>query len=252
MHCVEVSTRYLMSSNLCVIMPAYNEAASVARVIGNVQQSLPGVPVVVINDGSRDATAKAARGAGAIVLDVPFNLGIGGAVQTGFMYAYRNGYEAAIEIDADGQHDPRFAPRLVEELEKSNGTLDMVIGSRFVADRLYRSSPLRWFGIHVFSWLIRMVTRRYIYDSTSGFRIYSRRALAFLSQQYPPDFPEPESIVMLLNSGYGIGEVPVTMSHRQTGQSVVGRDLSFKALYFVLSNAIAILISGFKAHRQHV
>ena len=235
------------TTRVCVIIPAYNEEATVASVINRVRQYLPHAAIVVVNDGSHDRTAEVAAGAGAIILNLPFNLGIGGAVQTGLKYAHRGGYHAALEIDADGQHDPKHAPELLAALHTSGA--DMIIGSRFIADTAYRSSNLRRFGIHVFSYLIKLVTRQRIYDSTSGFRAYSPRALARFAQAYPTDFPEPESIVTLLKAGGRIKEVPVTMQDRQHGVSVVGRDLSFRASYFVLSNAIAILVSGIKRHR---
>ena len=237
-------------TNVCVIMPAFNEAESVAEVIKQVHQHLPSAQVVVINDGSTDATADVAAKAGAQVVTMPFNLGIGGAVQTGLKYALANGYEVALELDADGQHDPAYAQTVVDGLADEQA--EVVIGSRFVSDTAYRSSVLRRFGIHVFSFLIKVVTKQRIYDSTSGYRAYSRRAMKFLSRQYPSDFPEPESIVMLLNAGMKVVEVPVRMGGRVAGTSVVGRDLSLKAAYFVLSNAVAIVMNGFKTKQPYV
>lgn len=233
-----------MDLSVCVVIPAYNEQSSIVSVIGTLQRVLPRATIVVINDGSSDATREVAIKAGARVLDLPFNLGIGSAVQTGLKFGWREGYDIVVEIDADGQHDPEFAPRLVDMLVEKK--VDMVIGSRFIASTSYRSSVLRRFGIHVFSFLINLVTGRRIYDSTSGYRAYSRRALAFLSNRYPTDFPEPESIVMLLQHGFSVMEMPVEMSQRTAGQSVVIHDVSFKAGYFVLSNAIAILVSSLK------
>jgi len=235
---------WMDDNRICVFMPAYNEESSVVEVIERVSQFLPGARVVVINDGSFDKTVERAEQAGARVIDLPFNLGIGGAVQAGLKYAWRNGFEVAIEIDADGQHDPSYARKLVEALDEA----DMVIGSRFVADTDYRSSTLRRFGIHLFSWLIQQATGKRVYDTTSGYRAYNRKAMRFLSYYYPADFPEPESIVMLLLKGFKIKEVPVEMSKRLAGESVVGKsDFSFKGAYFLVSNAIAILLMSVKA-----
>lgn len=232
-------------------MPAYNEADSVRGVVEKVKENAPGTEVVVINDGSSDKTQQQAELAGARVLSLPFNLGIGGAVQTGLKYAYRRGYDVAVEVDADGQHDPVYIPMLVDKLLSDN--LDMVIGSRFVTNTTYHSSWLRLIGIRLFSLLIKLVTGERIYDSTSGYRAYNRRALEFLSRRYPTDFPEPESIVMLLNAGFSIDEVPTTMSRRQAGKSVVGNsDVTSRAAYFVVSNAIAILVSSLKVKRSNV
>lgn len=229
----------------CVFIPAFNEEDTVGSVVQRVREQVPEATVVVVNDGSTDATVARAEAAGAFVLDVPFNLGIGGAVQTGLKFAYRGGYDVAVEIDADGQHDPRHLRQLIAGLGEAS-SVDMVIGSRFVVNKSYRASPLRSFGIHTFSFLIKFVTRKRVYDSTSGYRAYSRDALRFLSRRYPTDFPEPESIVMLLSHGFDIREVPVQMGQRAAGVSVVGRDMSFRAAYFVLSNAIAILATGIK------
>lgn len=234
-----------------VIVPAYNEAATVAKVVQGIRQQLPESVVAVIDDGSSDDTPLVAKTAGAFVLRLPFNLGIGGAVQTGLKYAERSGFDVTVEIDADGQHDPGRLRLLVDMLVDSQ--TDMVIGSRFAGIRAYRASWLRLFGIRLFSLLIKLVTGARVYDSTSGYRAYNRRAVAFLARQYPADFPEPESIVMLLNAGFRIQEMPMDMNSRQGGQSVIGRhDLSWRAAYFVLSNAIAILVSGLKEKRVYV
>lgn len=237
--------RIFNKKRLCVIIPAHNEEKSISSVIYHVRENLPDSDMVVIDDGSDDATEQVALRTGANVIHLPFNLGIGGAVQTGLKYAYRNGYDIAIEIDADGQHNPAFAPDLVKKIYESQD-VDMVIGSRFISDTTYRSSPLRKIGIHTFSYLIKLVTKTRVYDSTSGYRAYNRRALQLFSHYYPTDFPEPESIVVLLRANLHLAEVPVTMEQRTSGTSVVGRDLSFKAAYFVLSNAIAIMMSSFK------
>lgn len=178
---------------------------------------------------------------GITVLDLPINLGIGGAVQTGLIYAARNNFDVAIQVDGDGQHDPIFIKPILEVLEKNEA--DMIIGSRFLNRAGFKSSPMRIFGIRVFSYLIYLVTGKYIYDSTSGFRAYNKRALAYAAEHYPTDFPEPESIVMMFQQGFRLKEVPVIMKERQGGVSSV-RPL--KAVYFVISNSIAILISAMK------
>lgn len=227
--------------NSLVIMPAYNEEKSVASVIHRVRASCPDIPIAVINDGSTDHTHQVAKVTGAIVLDVPFNLGIGGAVQTGLKYAAEHGYERAIEIDADGQHNPAYVDRLLQAMNQTNA--DMVIGSRFVQKTRYKATFMRYLGIAIFSDLIRLVCGQRVYDTTSGFRIYNRRAIEFLAHHYPIDFPEPESIVMLLKNGYKIKEVPVEMRKRQGGISSV---IHWRAAYFMTSISIAIIISALK------
>lgn len=229
---------------LCVIIPAYNEARFVDKVVARVKAAAPTAAVVVVNDGSTDNTGHVARASGAAVINLPFNLGIGGAVQTGLKYAARGGYDVAIEVDADGQHDPTFIPHLLTSLADSQA--DLVIGSRFVTTSGYHQTMMRSLGITLFSILIRLVRGHTVYDSTSGFRAYSRRAVTFLAPRYPSDFPEPESIVMLLNNGFRIHEVSVLMQPRQAGVSSLQGDFSFRAAYFVVSNAIAIVISAFK------
>jgi len=231
------------SERVCVIIPAYNEEETLPDVLHLVKKNAPTAGVVVMNDGSHDATSLVAHEHGVPVLDLPINLGIGGAVQTGIKYAYRHGYDVAIELDGDGQHDPKHIPELLSAVRKDGGP-DVAIGSRFVQNSDYRASLMRQFGIHLFSFLIHLVTGKRIYDSTSGYRAYNRRAMQFLQSEYPADFPEPESIVMLLVNGYRISEVPVEMHERQGGESVVQSDISWRAVYFVVSNAIAIVLTG--------
>src|SRR3989344_449889 len=223
---------------VCVLMPAFNEARSIGAVIGRVRQHAPRADIVVVNDGSTDQTRAEAEAAGALVLSLPFNLGIGGAVQTGLKFAQRNEYDIAVEVDSDGQHDPVHISRLVDLVASAEA--DMAIGSRFVGDTAYTSSWLRLLGIKIFSYLIWLVSGKEIFDSTSGFRAYGRKAISFLARRYPTDFPEPESIVMLLNAGFRIREVSMPMQERAFGQSVICCiDWAFRAGYFVLSQAIA-------------
>ena len=229
-------------------MPAYNEAKSITPVLRAVVAHVPPSDVVVVNDGSVDETSTLARQAGVNVLNLPFNLGIGGAVQTGLKYAWQHGYDIAVEVDADGQHDPDRIGELVAALLRHR--VDMIIGSRFIGKTLYRASFMRRAGIFIFSVLIRLVTGENIYDSTSGFRAYNRRAIAFLAHHYPSDFPEPESIVMLLKGGFAIKEIPVEMNPRLAGKSSLKSDFSWRAIYFVVSNSIAILVSAFKTYAR--
>ncbi|MEX1997120.1 MAG: glycosyltransferase family 2 protein [Candidatus Andersenbacteria bacterium] len=237
-----MNTQY---KKVCVIIPAYNEEGSIGTVIDNIRYFVPAAQLVVVNDASSDGTRKVAELKGVPVLDLPINLGIGGAMQTGFKYAYRYGYEIAMQVDADGQHDPQFIPDLLRVLE--DGEVDMVIGSRFLKPIGYKASFLRLFGIRLFAWLIGIVTNKRVYDSTSGYRAYNRLALEFVARHYPSDFPEPESIVTMLRNGFRLKEVMVVMVNRLSGQSSLGKDLGFRAAYFLISNAIAIVMSGFKA-----
>lgn len=226
---------------VCIIVPAYNEEETLLDVVTSIRKYCPEAALLVVNDASTDNTSAVAHTAGVRVLDLPINLGIGGAMQTGFKFAVRHGYDIAMQVDGDGQHDPRFIPDLLAPLFA--GTADMVIGSRFLRPVGYTSSLLRLFGIRLFAYLIGLVTNKRIFDSTSGYRAYNRTALEFAAQHYPSDFPEPESIVTFLRNGFRLKEVPVIMQRRGGGVSSVrvGR-----GIYFVLSNAIAILVSGLK------
>lgn len=230
-----------VDKKVLIIVPAYNEEKSIDKVLKSIKRECSFCDVVVINDGSVDATAKIAEENGVIVISVPYNLGIGGAVQTGLLYAQRNDYDIAIQLDADGQHKAEEVNKLINTLERE--TSDMVLGSRFIDKNKYRSTFMRRLGNVIFSGLIGMVTKQFFTDSTSGFRTFNRRAINFLAQNYPTDFPEPESLVILKKHGFRIVEIPVSMEERQGGQSSVTK---FKAVYFMISISIAILIDWIK------
>lgn len=226
---------------ICIIIPAYNEEATLARVLQEIRTHVPNANLVVVNDSSADGTSEIAHGLGVSVLDLPINLGIGGAMQTGFKYATRNGYDIAMQVDGDGQHDPKYIKRVLEPILA--GKADFVIGSRFLERIGYTSSFIRLFGIRFFAILIGIMTNQRIFDATSGFRAYNREALVFAARHYPSDFPEPESIVLFLRNRFRIKEVPVVMRERLGGVSSVR---VAKGIYFVASNALAIVISAFK------
>lgn len=230
---------------ICIIIPAYNEEATLEKVISEIRGSGVRADIVVVSDASRDRTALLAEQMGVTVLELPINLGIGGAMTTGFNYAVRHGYDIAVQLDGDGQHDPSFLGRVLAPI--LFGGADMVIGSRFLGGRGYTSTTTRLIGIRLFSYLIGLATNRRISDPTSGYRAYNREALNFVSRFYPQDFPEPESIVVMLRNNFRVKEVVVEMRHRLGGISSV-RPL--KAGYFVVSNAIAIMVGMIKARKR--
>lgn len=230
-----------MIRKILIIVPAFNEERSLASVLNSIKKEAPYADIVVINDGSKDNTAYVARKQNVEVVSVPFNLGIGGAVQTGLIYAQRNKYDVAIQLDADGQHKAEELEKLLLPLR--NDQADLVLGSRFLEKTNYHSTFMRKLGNRIFSALIALVTKQYFTDSTSGFRAFNRRAINFLSEHYPTEFPEPESLVILKKHGFRVKEVTVEMNERQAGESSV---TWFKAVYFMISISIAILIDWIK------
>jgi hypothetical protein len=220
-----------------VLIPALNEEASIAQVVNRVQQHLPWADVLVINDGSSDNTAEAAEAAGAIVLHMPYNVGIGASVQTGFLFADQQGYEIVIRNDGDGQHGVKDVPALLSELQK--GQADLVIGSRYIEDRGYVGSPARRAGSLVLANLISTIIRQPITDPTSGFIACNRRAIKLCAQIYPHDYPEPESIVILHRAGLKLREVPVTMEARIGGRSSI---TMLRSGYYMVKVILAILV----------
>jgi len=225
-----------------VIIPAYNEAASVGRVVAQVRAVLPAADVCVIDDGSSDATGAAATAAGAITLHHPYNLGIGTAVQTGFLYAYRRGYDVAIRVDADGQHPPDLLPALLRALD-DNGA-DMIVGSRFLEDRGgYRGTLPRRIGIRVLAGVIGAITGQIVSDPTSGFYAANRRAIAFCAHAYPHDYPEPEARVWLHRAGLIVHETPVMMRERAGGVSSI---TTLRSIYYMLKVLLALALDALR------
>lgn len=220
-----------------VIIPAYNEAENIARVLTALRRDAPGFDCVVVNDGSSDATADVCRAQGCRVLSHAVNLGIGGAMQTGFRYAAQNGYDVAVQIDGDGQHDPACLAAMLSALTEQGA--DMVIGSRFLLGEGYQSTPLRRWGIRYFSLLIRLLTGTTVTDPTSGFRMVRKELIEAFAADYPPDYPEPESVVGVLRRGGKVVELPVQMRARGGGSSSIG---ALASLYYPVKVSFAILL----------
>src|SRR4249919_371197 len=177
------------------IVPAHNEQGAIARVVEELRLAQPDFEAIVINDGSTDQTAQVAEAAGAIVVSLPYNVGIGGAVQTGYQYALQHGFDVAVQVDGDGQHDPLEIPHLLEPL--LDGRADMVVGSRFAPGGGYRGTPLRRVGIHLFAAIVSLIVRARVTDTTSGFRAVNRKAIGLFAADYPHDYPEVEATVVL-------------------------------------------------------
>ena len=220
-----------------VIIPAHNEQATVGQVVRRVPEHLAGAGIIVVDDGSTDATGRVAREAGSCVLSLPVNLGMGGAMQTGYLYAAKRGYDVAIQIDGDGQHDPSQAGALIDVVR--SGRADMAIGSRYLAQRRKGSSFLRRLGNAFLARYLSLVTRSRITDPTSGFRAVNRRVIEFYACEYPTDYPEPEAIAVLWRNGFRVVEVPVTMRERQGGRSSID---ALRACYYMIKVPLAIAV----------
>ena len=224
-----------------IIIPAYNENVSICNTVNEIKKNVPEFDYVVINDCSTDDTGKICESEGFNVVNLPINLGIGGAVQTGYKYALEHGYECAVQVDGDGQHDPCFLRQMAEELEK--GDANMVIGSRFITREGFQSSNVRRFGIKYFSTLIKLVTGVKITDPTSGLRMIDREIIKIYAQDYPKDYPEPESIVTVLKKRKKVKEIPVIMRERNGGVSSISPR---KAVYYMIKVTLAVLIAAIR------
>ena len=227
------------------IIPAYNEAASVADVVASLRRHAPQFDALVVDDGSTDATAAVAQAAGACVIRHPFNLGIGGAVQTGYRYAQEHDYDIAVQVDGDGQHDVRHLAEFVEFLRR-NPHVDMVTGSRFLAlDRDgYRSSASRRLGIRIFASILSAITRRKVTDPTSGFRMTTRRGITLFANDYPHDYPEVEAVLMVHSHRLESAELPVRMKVRTGGASSIG---STQSVYYMVKVLLALFVGLFRS-----
>jgi|YelNatPaOPRAMG01_1025707.scaffolds.fasta_scaffold00043_75 glycosyltransferase involved in cell wall biosynthesis len=228
-------------SDVLVVIPAYNEEKNIGPVLRSVHALEDPPDVVVVNDGSLDRTEQVAREHGARVLSLPVNLGIGGAVQTGFRYAVAHGYRYAVQLDGDGQHDPREIRRLLEPVR--SGQADIVIGSRYVQRTDYKAPLARRIGMVILAKFISALVGHPIHDSTSGFRAYNREAFTFLAQHYPTDYPEPEAIVLLARNSFRILEIPVQMHPRLNGTSSIN---SFRSVYYMVKVLLAVLVESLR------
>ncbi len=226
---------------LLVVMPARNEERNIGTVINQLKECVPNADILVVNDASTDATAAIAANAGAIVLNLPINLGYGGAVQTGFKYAALKGYDAVVLMDADGQHDPTCVPDLVKALQDA----DFVLGSRFLGNCHYKIPFARRIGMWLFSKIVQLVTRQPITDPTSGFQALRRAVITFLADDhYPVDFPDADVLILLHRAGFRIKEIPVTMHQRLHGVSMHSH---LKAFYYVFKMSLSILATLMRA-----
>ena len=232
-----------MSRNLAIV-PAYNEADAIAATVTAIARCAPNFDVLVIDDGSTDATAERAREAGASVLRLPFNLGIGGAMQSGYIYAKEGDYDVAVQVDGDGQHDPRHIPELLLKLKSEPG-LNMVTGSRFLErdGNGYRSSAARRIGIRVFARVLSLITGQRVTDPTSGFRMTDRRGTELFADDYPRDYPEVEAIVLMHTHRLRSCELPVVMAPRLTGVSAIS---STQSIYYMLKVLLAVFVALFR------
>ncbi|HKA27666.1 MAG TPA: glycosyltransferase family 2 protein [Gaiellaceae bacterium] len=225
------------------IVPAYNEEHTVARVIEEIRAFDPGFAIVVIDDGSTDRTAVAAERVGVQVLRLPFNLGIGGAVQTGYQYALDNGFDLAVQVDGDGQHNPQEIARLVDPILA--GQADMVVGTRFAEGGGYRGTRLRRVGIHLFAGLVSLMVGQRVTDTTSGFRAVNRKGIRLFAADYPHDYPEVEATVLLARHRLRMVEVPVVMRIRETGSSSI---TALRSVYYMVKVLLALFIGLFRRY----
>ncbi len=224
-----------------VIIPAYNEQGGIEKTVRDVQRNAPDFDYIVINDCSTDDTLRVCEENRFRVVSLPVNLGIGGGVQTGYVYAWRNGYDIAVQFDGDGQHNAKYLGAMADKLIRED--LDMVIGSRYIKKEGFQSSGIRRVGIRYFTGLIRLVTGKKITDPTSGMRLAGRDVIEIYAKNYPKDYPEPESVVAILKKGKRVDEIPVQMNAREEGVSSISPR---KSVYYMIKVSLAILIAAMR------
>lgn len=220
-----------------VIIPAFNEAESIVETVRDIRENAPEFDYVVINDCSKDETLRICKEHDIKVLNLPINLGIGGAVQTGYVYAYHENYDLVVQFDGDGQHDAIFLERMAQKLVEENA--DMVIGSRFIEKQGFQSSGVRRAGIKIFAFLSGMLFKQQITDATSGMRMCNRKVIELFVKDYPRDYPEPETVCRLLRKKCKVIEIPVQMKERTAGISSISIG---RAVYYMIKVTLAILI----------
>ncbi|HEQ0481447.1 glycosyl transferase 2 family protein [Streptococcus pyogenes] len=227
-----------------IIIPAYNESSNIVNTIRTIELDAPDFDYIIIDDCSTDNTLAICQKQGFNVISLPINLGIGGAVQTGYRYAQRCGYDVAVQVDGDGQHNPCYLEKMVEVLVQSS--VNMVIGSRFITKEGFQSSFARRIGIKYFTWLIALLTGKKITDATSGLRLIDRSLIERFANHYPDDYPEPETVVDVLVSHFKVKEIPVVMNERQGGVSSISLT---KSVYYMIKVTLAILVVRLKGNR---
>lgn len=225
--------------NKLVIIPAYNEAGCIVNTVNDIIENAPEFDYVVINDCSRDDTYKLCLENGFNVVNLPINSGIGAAVQTGYLYAKRYGYKYAIQVDGDGQHDAAFLGTMAKYMEE-HGT-GMLIGSRYIEKQGFQSSGLRRFGIKYFTVLIKILTGKKITDPTSGMRMVGRDIIEYFAEEYPKDYPEPETAVTIVKKGWTVDEIPVVMKERQAGTSSISPK---RSVYYMIKVSLACFMAA--------
>ncbi len=225
-----------------LLIPVFNEAENIAALNAEIRAALPGIEVCWINDGSSDGSDREIRATGRRWLNLPCNLGIGSALQTGFRYALDEGFEYAIRLDGDGQHPPDQCIRLAERMRRDD--VDLVVGSRFLADGGYRTAWHRQAGIYALAWLLSRACRRRITDPTSGFQMANRAAMAYFAHHYPADYPEPEALALLSRQGYRCCEVPVVFRPRRAGVSSIRH---WGTLFYAFKVGVALFVDRFRA-----
>lgn len=222
-----------------VIIPAYNESGSIEKTVMDIKEHAQSFDYVIVNDCSKDDTLKKCRDNGFHVIDLPLNLGIGGGVQTGYMYALQNGYDIAVQFDGDGQHNASYLEAMAEKLEAEQ--LDMLVGSRFIENEGFQSSFMRRVGIRYFTILIKLLTGKTVTDPTSGMRMVNRKVIQDFVNYYPKDYPEPESVVSLLKKGYNVKEMAVVMNEREEGKSSIS---ALNSIYYMIKVSFAVLVAA--------
>ena len=233
------------SASYLAVVPAYNESATIGGVVEALRKQAPRFDALVIDDGSGDDTSMLASRAGATVLRLPFNVGIGGAVQTGFVYARDHGYDFLAQVDGDGQHDSLELERLIEAMDEE--AVDVVCGSRFLTDDYRYPAPIsRRTGIHIFAFLLSRIVGTRVSDPTSGFRLYNRRAIELFARDYPHDYPEVEAVLILHHHRLRMREVPVRMYTRGGGRSSISTG---KSAYYMVKVLLALFV-GMGRRRQ--
>ncbi|MBI5587870.1 MAG: glycosyltransferase family 2 protein [Deltaproteobacteria bacterium] len=231
----------MKNPKILVIIPAFNEEANIKGVLSAIKTHLPQADTVVINDGSVDSTARIAEQAGVVVLNHPYNMGIGATMQTGYKYASRKGYDIAVQVDADGQHPADQIEKIIEPVLK--GRSDLVVGSRFLGTGDYRPSLARGAGMAIFSGVVSAIIKERVTDTTSGFRAAGRRCIDFFAHHYPDDYPEVEALVLLHKKGFSIMEVPVRMRERGGGKSSI---TPIRSVYYMVKVLLAIFVDLLK------